>query len=220
MPIEPIKIPQNVYIEDRIVGPLTLRQVIIVALGGGFSYALWASISKAYGIVAIPLQILVWIPGVLSLIFAFVKINDLSMLRLCMLFIERMNKPTTRTWTPRRGIVINVRTFHTAKEETGRAPTPTIGRELSAKKFDELSTVLDQQSKNDTKLNVPNMPELMQDEPEDDLEKGLTEKIGEPVKRPVDPSRIAVSPLNGNSVDSVVPTSGSVSLFRDISPAR
>ena len=40
MPIEPVKIPQNVYIEDRIVGPLTLRQTLIMAIGGGFSYAL------------------------------------------------------------------------------------------------------------------------------------------------------------------------------------
>ena len=60
MPIPPTKIPQNVYVEDRIVGPLTLKQIIVVCIGGGFSYALWASISKAYGYVGIPLTILAW----------------------------------------------------------------------------------------------------------------------------------------------------------------
>mgnify|MGYP003346360286 CR=1 FL=1 len=63
MPIEPIKIPQNVYIEDRIVGPLTLKQVIIVTIGGGFSYALWAMLSKTYGAISIPIQVMVWLPA-------------------------------------------------------------------------------------------------------------------------------------------------------------
>ena len=33
------KIPQDVQRADKIVGPLTLRELIIVGIGGGFTYA-------------------------------------------------------------------------------------------------------------------------------------------------------------------------------------
>jgi hypothetical protein len=91
MPIDPVKIPQNVYIEDRIVGPLTLRQILIVGAGCGFSYAMWSMMTNAQGgSIGIPLTVMVWIPGALSVLFAFFKINDLSLFRLCLLTFERI----------------------------------------------------------------------------------------------------------------------------------
>lgn len=139
MPIEPIKIPQNVYIEDRIVGPLTLRQVLIVTLGGGFSYALWASVSKAYGLVTLPIQILTWIPAVISAIFAFVRINDVSMTRLMLLMMERINKPSLRTWSPRRGLIINIRTFTKPAKQSSQL----VSGDKNIDRIDELSALLD-----------------------------------------------------------------------------
>ena len=140
MPIEPVKIPQNVYIEDRIVGPLTLRQILIVAAGGGFSYALWASLSKTYGNIGLFLTVLVWLPAAVSVLFAFVKVNDLSMMKLLFLFLERMQKPTTRTWAPRQGIAINIRTMHLAETQKRPAEAPKPAEHL-----EELSGILDTQ---------------------------------------------------------------------------
>lgn len=215
MPVEPIKIPQNVYIEDRIVGPLTLKQVIIVALGGGFSYAMFAMVSKTYGTLALPIEIIVWIPGILSVIFAFVKVNDLSMLRLCMLFLERMNKPSIRTWTPRRGIIINIRTFHTAKADAQGEKT-TVIKERSQQKIDELSTILDRPVKQEEVQ--PTMQELKEDEPMDDADIVLDDNPNVVGRRPVDKSRIVATPLRADSVDAITPpSSGSISIFRDIS---
>lgn len=213
MPIEPIKIPQNVHIEDRIVGPLTLKQVLICAVGGGFSYALFASISKTYGSIALPLQILVWVPAAVSALFAFVRINDLSMMRLCLLFLERMNKSPTRVWTPRRGIIINVRTFHTVAENNNHSKMSAFV-DKKTEKFDEISTMLDQ------KLPEEKAPELSQmaDEPlEDDVP--VTQQNPNIIRTPVNPMRITASPITPNAVDTVAPKSGSVSIFRDISPA-
>jgi hypothetical protein len=139
MPIQPVKIPQNVYIEDRIVGPLTLRQIIIVAIGGGFSYLLWSSLAKAYGSVSLPLTVMVWLPGVVSAAFAFVKVNDLSMAKLCLLLFERMNKPPRRTWAPRRGITINIRTIPPSHTKATVASQP----EPSDHRLEELSGILD-----------------------------------------------------------------------------
>jgi hypothetical protein len=210
MPVEPIKIPQNVYIEDHIVGPLTLKQIIIVTCGGGFSYAMFASISKAYGAVALPLEILVWIPAVVAAAFAFVRINDLSMMKLCLLFIEKMNKPPTRTWTPRRGIIINVRTFNTPKKQESK---PSTVIERKQQRIEELSTLLDQP-----------MAEAAHTENEDlgpanetvehakaDVEAALVN-----ARRPVNASRITATPLGDTPVDGVA-GNASVSIFRDIS---
>lgn len=220
MPIEPIKIPQNVYIEDRIVGPLTLKQVIICAIGGGFSYAMFASISKAYGTIALPIQILVWIPAAVSVIFAFVRINDLSMMRLCLLLLERMNKPSTRTWTPRRGIIINVRTFHTVAEDKTARKGPVIEKQVH--RIDELSSVLDQPIWQTTPPPVPAEDTLFAGgEPLDAEEEMMTGDNPNVIRRPVDATRISVSPaVNGQNVDGVAPAAGAVSIFRDISPAR
>jgi hypothetical protein len=222
MPIDPIKIPQNVYIEDRIVGPLTLKQVLICAVGGGFSYALFASISKTYGGIGIPLQILVWLPAALSAVFAFIRINDLSMMRLCLLFLERMNKPAVRTWTPRRGIIINVRTFHTVPES--KESKMSLYVDKKTEKIDELSTVLDLQA-------VETMPRVEPDaqDTNDDFATLMNEPFKEEpisatdnpnvIRRPVNPQRISASANAGNTVDGIVPKTCSISIFRDISPA-
>ncbi len=221
MPIEPIKIPQNVYIEDRIVGPLTLKQVLIVAVGGGFSYAMFASISKTYGTIALPLQLLVWLPAVISIIFAFVRINDLSMMRLVLLFLERINKPATRTWTPRRGIIINVRTFHTVPEDKQAPHGVVVAKKME--KFDELSSMLDQKVPGvpDIKIEKPYVEDKgpMNDEPMDDDEINLMNDNPNVIRHPVNPARIVASPIAGATVDGVAPRNGSVSIFRDISPA-
>jgi hypothetical protein len=196
MPIDPIKIPQNVYIEDRIVGPLTLKQIIVVAIGCGFSYAIFAMLMQSFGTVSLPLTVMVWTPGALSFVFAFIKINDLSMLRICLLFMERINKPATRTWAPRRGISINIRTFSTPQKAV--APPPTAAQKKS-RQIDELSEMLDS--------------------PLDhvDEEPAVASAEEEPrIMRPVDPSKISATPLQ-QPIDAPQ-TGGSVSVFRDISP--
>jgi hypothetical protein len=138
MPIDPVKIPQNVYIEDRIIGPLTLRQILIVCVGGGFSYALWASASRAYGYIGIPLTAILWLPAVFAIIIAFVKINDIGIIRLSFLMLERMIKPTVRMWAPRPGLTINIRTF--SPEQDTKKPLP---QKRMPSKLEELSSALD-----------------------------------------------------------------------------
>ncbi len=151
MPIDPVKIPQNVYIEDRIVGPLTLRQILTVALGGGVSYIIYVSAQKAMGTVGIVPTIVIWIPAALSVVFAFVTINDLSLLRLLLLTFESMNKPKTRLFEPRVGISINIKTGPEKPEKKAEpAPAPK-----TADTFKTLSVVLDTTAPKPT-LNADN----------------------------------------------------------------
>ncbi len=141
MPIEPVKIPQNVYIEDRIIGPVTLRQIIIIAIGGGFSYIIFGSLQKALGTVPIPLAIIAWIPAAIAAIFAMVKVNDLSITRILLLVLEASQKPSKRTWAPRTGISINFRTSgKIVEEKPKKTAAPAIRPETQ---IEELSTAMD-----------------------------------------------------------------------------
>lgn len=116
MPIEAVKIPQNVYVEDRIIGPVTLKQLAIVGAGAGLSYILYSFAAKAGA--GVPVQIACWTPTVIAAAFAFLKINDLSLFNIILLMIEGMQKPTTRFWSPHAGLSINIITRQAAKELT------------------------------------------------------------------------------------------------------
>lgn len=115
MPIEAVKIPQNVYVEDRIIGPITMRQLLISGIGAGISYGLYATATKA-GYSGIPTLVITWTPAVIAAAFAFLKINDLSLFNIILLMIEGMNKPNTRYWSPSPGLSINVITRQAATE--------------------------------------------------------------------------------------------------------
>jgi hypothetical protein len=143
MPIEAVKIPQNVHIEDRIIGPLSLRQIIIMAVGGGFSYAIYASLVKAFGTLDIVTSVVVWIPAVLCAAFALIKINDLSLMRMLFLTIERMIKAPVRTWTPRQGISINIRMYAEAEKQQKKARQADQQEKEAQKKIQQLSTMID-----------------------------------------------------------------------------
>jgi hypothetical protein len=208
MPIEPIKIPQNVHIEDRIVGPLTLKQILIVGIGAGFSYTLYGMMTQAYGALPLGLTVMVWIPAGIAAIFAFIRINDVSMFRLMLLAIEKLNKPSTRVWSPRRGITINIRTF-TAPESIKQHQAAEEKAGMQGLPLDELSTILDRPM-NTQKEDEPSTLSPLEEEIEtDELE----------IRRPVDPSRVTVNTVAGSSMDTVsAPLTGSISLFRDLSP--
>jgi PrgI family protein len=140
MAIDPVKIPQNVYIEDRIVGPLTLRQILTCAIGVGISYMLYISAQKTMGQVDLVTTVILWIPAAISVLFAFVRVNDLSLFRLLLLTLERFNKPKARVFEPRTGIVIHIRTSSPVDDKPAAplAPQPRVQDELTS-----LSQVLD-----------------------------------------------------------------------------
>ena len=55
------KVPQNIDMQDRILGPLTMVQFIYAVVGGGFCYAIYMSpIPKPYSfILIVPVALLV-----------------------------------------------------------------------------------------------------------------------------------------------------------------
>lgn len=147
MPIDAVKIPQNVQIEDRVVGPLSLRQIIIMAVGGGFSYMLYTMVQRSMGTMNIPLTVILWTPAAIAAAFALVNINDLSLLRICFLLLEKMQKPSLRTWAPRTGISITIRTSASVKTDDEAKKKQAAGPQQSAEQqITELTRVVDRPS--------------------------------------------------------------------------
>jgi hypothetical protein len=152
MAFQPIKIPQNVYVEDRVIGPITLRQIFMLLGGGGVSYVLW-SVIKTAGYINIIAGSIALIPTIIMVLFAFVKISEISLFRFCILLIEQSQKPSIRYWQPRTGIQIHFQQATDAEEEASRTPVPQ--KQIS--EVDALSSVLDSQvlEKKKTPISSP-----------------------------------------------------------------
>ncbi len=223
MPIDAVKIPQNVQIEDKVVGPLSLRQIIIMALGGGFSYMIYASVQKSMGYVGIPLTIVIWIPAVIAAAFAMVNINDLSLLRILFLLLERTQKPGKRIWAPRSGISITIRTS-SIKEEAPKAAADA-GKPSASQQIAELSSVVDRASPVAPSIDavtasatatVSDLPTVAPAGTEVGPDPVPVPEPVPPPKPPVNPEHIQVD----SPVASATPQLSDLSVFRDIFPVR
>ena len=213
MPIEPVKIPQNVYIEDHIVGPLTLHQTLMMAIGGAISYMIYGVVSKAAG-VNIVVTAMAWIPFLIATVFALVKINDLSLTRICLLSLERLNKSPVRVWTPRRGLTITIRTASLSNQSA--KAQPEAPQNQTQQKIKELSSIIDrgimtQPTPLETPVAEPAIAitsvtkHTAQENISDDLD---SSEDTTPLPLPVNPSRVKVDQ----------PTFSDLSVFRDIFP--
>lgn len=95
------KVPQDVQRADRIIGPLTLRHMIIIGAGGGFAYVVYTALARSYFWE-------VWLPPVaiilvVTALFAFVKIFNLSFGKFLLMFIEYNMLPRKRKWMKSSG---------------------------------------------------------------------------------------------------------------------
>lgn len=109
------KVPQNVQREDTIVGPLTLKQLIICAIGFTIAYGIYVALANLY-------LWITWLPPVaivvlITLAFAFLKPLDLSFTKYVLLFTEFSLLPKKRLWVKASGEVIIPEKTPTKKEQ-------------------------------------------------------------------------------------------------------
>jgi hypothetical protein len=144
-----VKIPQNVRVEDKIIGPFSLKQLLLVGFGGGFSYALYAMLNKSFGYVPLSAHALIWWPGILATAFALVRINDIPLSRYCLLVLESLSKPRIRHFQARQGLTINIQTRLTKKEAKNALVTKGATGDVSLQdiRIEDLSTLLDAEGK-------------------------------------------------------------------------
>lgn len=217
MPIDAVKIPQDVQIEDKVIGPISLRQLLIIGIGGGFSYMMYTLVQRSLGYVNPPLTVILWTPAVIAAAFALVNINDLSLLRICFLLLEKTQKPSTRTWAPRSGISITFRRSAAVKKEE-EAKKPQISNDHSTQEqIAELTRVVDS-------ATIPAIEERPPQPRDMDAaivstareEAEVTPQVTPTFKTPVDPQSISVDiPSPGGSSQT---TFSDLSVFRDVLP--
>jgi hypothetical protein len=137
------KIPQNVGIEDKIVGPLSLRQLIIVAVGTGISWVLFAIMSKLYEVNFIEYAVIA-MPALLSAAFALIRINDQSLTKYLQLLMEFSMKPKRRVWD-HRGIASLVAPDlgEPVTAEASTMNSDLLAKSKKASNLRQLSLVLD-----------------------------------------------------------------------------
>ena len=90
------KVPQNIDMEDRIIGPLTLSQFFYLLFGGIIIYILFSKLalngySFLFWILAIPI-------GVFSFAMAFIKVQDRPFPSFFKAMIKYFSQPRMRTW--------------------------------------------------------------------------------------------------------------------------
>ena len=86
------KVPQNIDMQDRIVGPLTIRQFLYLLIGGMISYGtLKTPGSIDFILIGLPV-------GITALAFAFLKINDQPFSRFVWSLVAFSVNPKKRVW--------------------------------------------------------------------------------------------------------------------------
>ncbi len=139
------KVPQDVQREDRIVGPLTLRQLIICGIGGGIAYAIYVILGKYYEPIssAIPAIVIVLI----TILFAFIRPLDLTFTKFILVYLEFQLLPRKRPWIQASGEVF-FNPFLTPKTKSKadkKAEEKAKQMTDKSKKLEEISKILDHQ---------------------------------------------------------------------------
>ncbi len=135
------KIPQNIGIEDKIVGPFSLRQLIILAIGGGISYALFTVASRIYELNVIEYFVIA-LPAVFALMAAMIKIHNVSFTKFVLLTLEFAIKPKKRMWD-HHGIAAMTDPDLTDKTRSKKTKAVTEMEEKKDVNLSDLSSVLD-----------------------------------------------------------------------------
>jgi hypothetical protein len=130
------KVPQNIDLEDKIVGPLTLIQFVYCLVGGLVCYIIYQLLPTHLGIV-----LLFDIPiALVALAMAFLKIQDQPLSHFITAGIQYMNRPKTRFWM-RLGFIPSP--IYQAPIEVKKEASVTPKRKIEKSDLEKLAYSLD-----------------------------------------------------------------------------
>ncbi len=135
-------VPQNVDIEDKLIGPLTLKQFLYL-LGGGILEFFYFSVFD------MELFLLLSVPTVgLAVALAFVKIYDKPFLNFVLIMLRFVVTSRKRVWKRMPGSLTTKSTLGQSvvtksKEEESRLRKIIAEKHLRMEKLDDLVKILD-----------------------------------------------------------------------------
>lgn len=130
------KVPQNIDMQDRIIGPLTMIQFIYAVVGGGLCYGIYMSgIPKTISVVII-VPIALFVAAMI-----FLKINERPFLDFFFSILEFSSSPRQRVWHHQNLPDLSLEVYQTQKTNTG----PVVqAKKISHEEIADLAKRLDQ----------------------------------------------------------------------------
>lgn len=118
------KVPQNIDMQDRILGPLTMVQFIYAVIGGGVCYAIFSTVHAPYSYFIIaPLALFV-------LAMIFLKINERPFFNFLVSAIEFQTSPKKRFWHHEaHSSNFDIELTKSQSNQTVNTPTKTFSHE-------------------------------------------------------------------------------------------
>ncbi len=129
------KVPQKIDLEDKIIGPLTLKQFIYLLGGTMLDYVVYTSTNSSFlG------WLLIFIISLLALAFAFIQIEEQPFSYLAVNLFSYLLRPKIRLWDKRAKIAKTIQ-FKNKKQEK---PGPMIKKPEEVKSsLEALARILD-----------------------------------------------------------------------------
>jgi len=129
-------VPQFIDVEDKIIGPITTRQFLII-LGGFMIIAICYKFFD-FSLFLVSAIFMMATMGVL----AFVKINGMPFHYFILNFLQTLSRPNLRVWNNTIG---KIETFFEAAESVKKAPVPVSEPEggYTMSRLAELSLIVD-----------------------------------------------------------------------------
>ena len=129
------QVPQFIDVEDRIIGPLTLKQFLYLAFAGALLFVFWFLFAfYIWIIIALPIT-------ALAAAFAFLKINDRPFIYFFLAFIKYFTKPKLYIFSGAAG---KAAPSSPVKEKIEAAtPAPREEKKITPSKLKELALNLD-----------------------------------------------------------------------------
>jgi len=126
------KVPQNIDMQDRILGPLTLVQFVYAVIGFGLCYVIWRSIPA-------PISYLLVIPvGGFVICLDFLKINERPFWDFFKAAMTYASAPKQRFWHQGVDTDLNVEIYSVAK-----ADKQTASKNLTPEQIADLARGFD-----------------------------------------------------------------------------
>lgn len=134
------KVPQNIDMEDKIIGPLSLSQFFYLLFGGIIIYILFHRLALTgyywlFLLLSIPI-------GIVAFAFAFIKVQDRPFAVFAVSFFKFSTRPKERIWHHREATTIKIQSAPTVK----KAET-VEHKNVSQTQISELANVLDSRAK-------------------------------------------------------------------------
>jgi uncharacterized phage infection (PIP) family protein YhgE len=92
------KVPQNIDMEDKIIGPFTMKQFIYLLVAGTIIYGWWNYLSKSYTNFTLEFVAVAIPVGLLGMAFALVKVNDRPFEVFALNLLKFLFSPKQRKW--------------------------------------------------------------------------------------------------------------------------